>query len=108
MLHILQSLKYWSLYLYSLPDSEKTARLPRESDAQRQRERKRMFSAVGLDVALHRDTVLQTWLREKTDVRCQVILQTEADGGRELPRCADGSLVAGLILAIHIEVRLEG
>ena len=108
MFHILQSLKNWSLYLYSPPDSEKTARLPRESDAQRKRERERILSAVVLDVALHRDIVLQAWLREETDVRRQVILQAKTEGGRELPRCADGSLVAGLILTIHIEVRPEG
>ena len=97
-----------SLYLYSPPNCEKTAHLPCKSDAQRQGYCKWMLCTVGLDVSSHRDIVLQAWLREETDVRCQVILQAEAEGGRELPRCADGSLVAGLILAIHIEVRLEG
>ncbi len=81
-----------------------TARLPCKSDAQRQGERKRMLCAVGLDVSLHRDIVLQTWFREETDVGRQVDLQTKTEGGRELPRCADGSLVAGLILPIDIEV----
>ena len=104
MLHILQSLKYWSLYLYSPLDSEKTARLPRKSDTQRQRERKRMLRTVGLYATTCWDVILQAWLHEEADVGCEVVLQTKTEGGRELPRCEDGSLVTGLILTIHIEV----
>ena len=63
-----------------------------------------MLCSVGLDVSLHRDIVLQAWLREEADVGRQVELQTEADGGRELPRRTDSGLVAGLIQAIHKEV----
>ena len=63
-----------------------------------------MLRAVGLDVAIRRDIVLQAWLHEETDVGRQVILQAKAEGGRELPRCVDGSLVTDLILTIHIEV----
>ena len=63
-----------------------------------------MLGAVGLNVAMRRDIVLQAWLREETDVGRQVVLQAEAEGGRELPRCADGSLVAGRILTIHIVI----
>ena len=84
--------------------AEKTAPLPRKSDAQRQGEGKRMLRAVGLNVCFHRDIVLQAWLHKEADVGCEVDLQTETEGGRELPRCADGSLVTGLILTIHIEV----
>ena len=67
-----------------------------------------MFCAVGLNVCLHRDIVLQTWLHEEADVGCQVDLQTDAEGSREQPRCADGGLVGSLMQTIHIEVRLEG
>ena len=63
-----------------------------------------MLRAVGLDIALHRDIVLQAWLREETDVGRQVELHTKAEGGGELPRGADGGLVACLILTIHIEL----
>ena len=63
-----------------------------------------MLRAVGLNVCLHRDIVLQAWLHEESDVGCEVDLQTETEGSRELPRCEDGSLVTGLILTIHIEV----
>ena len=63
-----------------------------------------MLSAVGFDVCLHRDIVLQAWFQEETDVGRQMHLQTEAEGGRELPWCMDGSLVADLILTIHKEV----
>ena len=104
MLHILQSLKYWSLYLYSPLDSEKTARLPRKSDTQRQRERKRMLRTVGLYATTCWDVILQAWLREDTDAGGQVEVQTETEGGRELPRGPDNSFVADLILTIHIVV----
>ena len=93
-----------SFYLYCPFYYKKTARLPRKSNAQRQREAERMLRAVGLDVAIRRDIVLQAWLHEETDVGRQVILQAKAEGGRELPRCVDGSLVTDLILTIHIEV----
>ena len=63
-----------------------------------------MLRAVGLDVCGGRDIVLQAWLSEETDVGRQVELHTKAEGGGELPRGADGGLVAGLILTIHIEV----
>jgi hypothetical protein len=33
-----------------------------------------------------------------------VELHAKAEGGKELPRCVDGSLVACLILTIHIEL----
>ena len=77
---------------------------PRESDAQRQRERERMLRAVGLDAALRRDIVLQARLSEETDVGCQVVLQAKADRGGELPRGADGGLVGSLMPTIHIVV----
>ena len=77
---------------------------PRESDAQRQRERERMLRAVGFDAALRRDIVLQAWLSEETDMGCQVHLQTETEGGGELPRGADGGLVGSLMPTIHIVV----
>ena len=63
-----------------------------------------MLRAVGLDVAMHRDIVLQAWLCEDADVGRQVVLQTETCTNRPLPRVADSCLVAGLILIIQIEV----
>ena len=63
-----------------------------------------MLRAVGLDLHFHRDIVLEAWLYKEADVRGQVDMHTEAKGGRELPRCSDDSLLAGLILTIHIEV----
>ncbi len=63
-----------------------------------------MLRAVGLNVCGGRDIVLQAWLREETDVGRQVELHAKAEGGKELPRCVDGSLVACLILTIHIEL----
>ena len=63
-----------------------------------------MLRAVGLYVAMRWNIVLQTGLREETDVGRQVELHAKAEGGRELPRCVDGSLVTCLILTIHIEL----
>lgn len=67
-----------------------------------------MFRAVGLNAALRREIVLQTWFHEEAEVGCQVVLQTGAEGGRELPRRVESSLVAALILAIHVVFRMEG
>ena len=58
-----------------------TARLPRKSDAQRQREGERMLCAVGLDVTIHRNKILQAWLYEEANVGRQVVLQAKTEGG---------------------------
>ena len=97
-----------SFYLYCPFYGEKTARLPRKSDAQRQREGERMLCAVGLDVAIRRDIVLQAWFHEEADVGCQVVLQAKAEARGELPWNVDGGLVAGFIQTIYIVVGLEG
>ena len=66
-----------------------------------------MFSVIGLDVAMLRNKVLQAWFHEEADVWRQVVLQTEAEGGRELPRSVERCLLADLIPSIHIIVGME-
>ena len=63
-----------------------------------------MLCAVGFDATTCWDIILQAWLCKDTDTGCQVELQTETEGGRELPRGLDDSLVADLIQTIHIVV----
>ena len=84
-----------------------TARLPCKSDTKWQRETKWMLSAVGLDVTLHRDVVLQAWFHEEAHIGRQMVLQSEAEGRRELPRSAKNRLVADFILPIHKIVGME-
>ena len=67
-----------------------------------------MFCAVGLDVGMRRDEVLQTWLSENADVGSQMVLYSEAEGGGELPRGTDGSLVADFILTMYVIVGVQG
>ena len=63
-----------------------------------------MLRTVGLDATMCWNIILQAWLREDTDTGCQVELQTEIEGGRELPRGLDDSFVADLMQTIHIVV----
>ena len=62
------------LHIYSPPNIKKTARLPRKSDAQRQRERKWILCAIGFNVTACRDIILQTWLCKEAYIGCQVVL----------------------------------
>ena len=77
-----------------------TARLPRKSDAQWQREREWMVCAVGFNATARRDVVLQAWLCEQPDVGREIVLQAEACTNRPLPRSADGGLVGSLQYAM--------
>ncbi len=67
-----------------------------------------MFCAVCLDVGMRRDEVLQTWFGENADVGSQMVLHSEAEGGGELPRGTDGSLVADFIPTMHVIVGVQG
>ena len=67
-----------------------------------------MLGAVGLDVAMRRDKVLQAGLHEEADMGRQVELQAKTEGRGELPRHTDSGLVAGFKHTVHIVVRIEG
>ena len=67
-----------------------------------------MLGAVGLDVAMRRDKVLQAGLYEETHMGRQVELQAKTEGCGELPRHTDCGLVAGFKHTVHIVVRIEG
>ena len=67
-----------------------------------------MLGAVGLDVTMRRDKVLQTGLHEETHMGRQVELQAKTEGCGELPRHTDCGLVAGFKHTVHIVVSIEG
>ena len=66
-----------------------------------------MFGAVGLDVGMRRDEVLQTWFCENADVGSQMVLHAQAEGGGELPWSADGGLFTGFILTMYVIVGVQ-
>ena len=67
-----------------------------------------MLGAVGLDVGMHRNEILQTWLRENADAGSQMVLHAQSEGGGELPRGTDVGLLTGLIQALHVIVGIQG
>ena len=66
-----------------------------------------MFCAIRFYAAASRDEVLQTWFGENADVGSQMVLYSEAEGGGELPRGTDGSLVADFILTMYVIVGIQ-
>ena len=66
-----------------------------------------MFGAVGLYVGLHRDVVLQAWFHEEAHIGRQMVLQSEAEGRRELPRSANRHLITGFIMTIYKIVGMD-
>ena len=66
-----------------------------------------MLGAVCLDVGVHRDEVLQTWLSENADVGSQMVLHSQSEGGGELPWRFDGSLVISFRHAIYIVIGVQ-
>ena len=67
-----------------------------------------MLGAVGLNVGMRRDEVLQTWFGENADVGSQMVLHAQSEGGGELPRGTDGSLVADYTLTMYVIVGVQG
>ena len=67
-----------------------------------------MFGTVGLDVGICRDVVLQTWLSENADVRSQMVLHAQSEGGGELPRSTDGGILTSFIQAMQVIVGVQG
>ncbi len=94
-------------HIYSPLNMKKTARLPRKSDAQGQREVERMVCAVCLDWGARRDVVLQAWLGEESDVGREVVLQTKTRTDRPLPRGADGGLFGSLQRTMQVVTCVE-
>ena len=81
---------------------EKTARLPRKSYADRQGNRDRMLGAIGLDAAISRDVIMQTWFGKKTDMRCELVLQADARADRPLQRRTEARLVGSTLQSMQV------
>mgnify|MGYP003501212410 CR=1 FL=1 len=67
-----------------------------------------MLRAIGFNVAICWDIVLQTGLYKEADLICDVELQTNTKGCGELPWSIDAALSATLVLIIQIVVSLKG
>ena len=82
--------------------NDKSLESPRKPDAQGQRERERVFRAIGLNVATRRDVILQARLSEQADVGSEIVLQTYTCTNRPLPWSMDGRLVGCLQYAMQV------
>lgn len=81
--------------------------LPNEFDSHRQRERERMFRAVGFQFACCRNVVPYAWFGKNANVWCNAVLQTKSRANRPLQRYADVGCIEAFVRVVQDSVFVE-